>query len=395
MHNHLKLILVAIGATLLAGTCFSQGTASAPTKPQTPVDAATYRLKPEDTVTIYTEEVPEASGEFLIRRDGYITVGIGVGDIKAAGLTTKELTDVLVKKLKSQVLDPKVTINVKSQSQDRFYIMGAVKNQGVFDCKPKWRITEAIAAAGGLASPAERTRIVLWRTGQNHQTISLKDLLIRANDDDNIEIKPGDVLNVQSDVTVRLQVVGQVKKAGIIEVLDGQGVAEALSASGGVDPEARLSEAKLVRAGKEMPIDLYQIVVKGHPEQNVPVQENDTLYIPQNTNRIAVVGSVSKPGPMLLQDGRTTTLTDAIGLAGGFTMGSLRSGVTVFSKDSSGQMSRQNYNVEKMIKDKKTNLKDPVLKDGDIVYVAESGKPGSKDLGMIFGALSFARFFGL
>jgi protein involved in polysaccharide export with SLBB domain len=396
MLTHLKATIVALGALLcLVAICPAQ-TQSAGTKPDTgqaPVSATSYRLKPEDTVTVFVQDAPEASADYLIRRDGYITVGMRIGDVKAAGLTVQELTDTLKRLLKKQVLDPKVTINVKAQSEDRFYIMGAVRQQGVFDCKPKWRLTEAIAAAGGLSSAPERSKLVLWRIGEQNQTVDLKRLLIQADQSQDLEIRPGDVLNVQSDVTVRLQAVGEIKKPGVIEVLDGQGVAEALSAAGGIDPEAKLSEAKIVRGGKEIPVDLYKIAVKGHPELNIPVQENDTLYIPQNQNRVSVIGSVSKPGPVPLIDGRDTYLTDAISLAGGFTVGAVRGGVTLVRKDANGKSTSKNYDVAKIIKQKKAKLDDPVLQDGDIIYVAESGKPRTSDLGAVFGTLSLVRWF--
>ena len=386
----LKLFVVTLLATLILATMGSAQPAPIQSNQQVPVEA-NYKIRPEDELSITVQDASEPTGEYIVRLDGRISVPL-VGEIEVVGLTSAQLEDTLTNLLKKQLKNPKVTVNIKGSAPERVYMMGAVKTQGPISWKPEWRITEALASCGGLSGAPERTKMFIYRVGTSHISVNLRKLLIDGDDAENIKVLPGDVVNVQTDVTVRLQVVGEVKKAGIIEVIEGQGVAEAVAAAGGQNESARLTGAKLMRKGQEVPLDLYGAIIKGQPELNITVAENDTLYIPTLLTRISVIGQVGKPGPIGVQDGRAENLTDAIALAGGFSTRAKRDGVTVYSKTPDGRSTSKTYNVERLFKTK--DLKgDPILQDGDIVYVAESGKPGTADLGTVFGAINLIRFF--
>jgi polysaccharide export outer membrane protein len=379
---------------------------------QAPTQDKPYVISSEDVLTISVRDVPEASGDYLVRKDGFISYPL-VGEVKVSGLSTTELEAKLAEGLKKEIRNPEVTVNVKSASLSRLYVLGAVKGAGVLDYKPKWRITEAIAAAGGLSSAPERTTVLLFRVGEPTKRIQLKRVFVEGDDTADVPVQPGDVLNVQADVTVRIQVVGQVAKPGTVEILDGQGAAEALAGAGGSTSDAKLSTAMVVRGGKEYPVDLYSVVSKGQPQKNMTLVEGDTLYIPTLLTRIAVMGSVAKPGPMVVPDGQVMTLSLAIAMAGGPTAGAKLDGVDVIHVED-GKPTRQTYNFKNVMKGiaPKTSTTatpqsgagkstapidaDPVLQNNDIVFIASSGKVGSRDLsslGSLFGIFNFIRYF--
>jgi protein involved in polysaccharide export with SLBB domain len=390
MLSNLKAIFVIFLAILLVS--FSLGQTTPASGQTTSASDSNYKIRAEDTITITTQDTPEVTGDYAVRRDGYISLAY-VGDVKVAGLTAAELETQLTQLLKKQLVNPHVTVNLKQTTPERIYIIGQVRDQGFVDWKPKWRLTEALAAAGGLTSQPERSRVTIFRTGMDHKTVNLRQLLVLQDDSQNLPVEPGDVLNVLSDETVRLQVVGEVKKPGITEVIAGEGIAEALAEAGGQDQLSRLSGAKLVRAGQQIPIDLYGAVIKGEPEKNTLVQEIDTLYVPTLLTRVSVIGSVVKPGPILISDGRDETLSSAITLAGGFAPNALRDHVNIYSKGPDGKEVHKTYNMKKMVVNAKTGPIDPVLQDGDIVFVAESGKANSaENVGLFFGAFNVFRY---
>src|SRR5579885_2539385 len=136
-----------------------------------------YKIGPEDVLTIITRDMPEASGDYMVRPDGTIGFPI-VGTIKAANMTPNELQAALTEALKKELRDPVVTVNVKQMRINRIYILGIVSHPGLYDYKPGWRLTELIASAGGLALPPERLTAVLFRTNQPNKTISMKDIFV-------------------------------------------------------------------------------------------------------------------------------------------------------------------------------------------------------------------------
>lgn len=391
--------LITIAALATSCVAWPQAPASTPgsqtpaqTQTQTPVLEESYQIQAEDTLSITVSDVPDSSGDFLVGKDGKINVPLA-GELDVVGKTRKEIADLLVDKLKKEVKNPRVTVNVKATSIRRIYTMGAIRTPGVLDWKPQWRLTELIAAAGGLSGSPERTKVLIFRKGADHIEIPMRKLLVDGDDKSNVEVLPNDVVNFQTDVQVRVQVVGQVGHQGLVEVLEGQGVAEVLAAAGGASEDARLTGSKILRKGKEIPVDLYKAVKRGDPSVNVTVEEGDTLIVPSLLNKIAVIGMVGKPGPIVIPDGEEMTLTKAVALAGGPIREAKTDSIAVVRMGTDHKPVATKYDLKQLLKADK-QLQDPVLQDGDLVVIAQSGKAKLNDFSGAFGVFSiFSRLF--
>lgn len=364
---------LAICATALPG--ISPAQSPAPEKPKS-VAPSDYKIGPEDVLTIITRDMPEASGDFMVRPDGTISFPIA-GVIKAAGLTPDELQAQLQNALKAELRDPVVTVNVKQMRITRIYILGIVSHPGLYDYKPGWRLTELIAIAGGLAMPPERLTAVVFRQGEANRSVSMKDLFVDGKDDLNLALRPSDVVNIRNEATIRVNVVGQVQHPGQLDILDGQGAVEAIAAAGGQTGDSALSKAVIRRDGKDLPVNLYDAIVKGNPSSNVALKAGDSLYIPQVFQRVSVVGTVQKPGTHMIPDGREYTLSDAISDAGGPAPRAKLEGVVVARQGPDGKIQQIPVNYKEL--GKKTP--DVVLQDRDVVFIPESGKPNAQQAG--------------
>ena len=340
-----------------------------------PLAPSDYQIGPEDVLTIITRDMPEASGDFMVRLDGTFGFPI-VGTVKASGQTCAQLQAQLTEALKKELRDPVVTVNVKQMHTNRIYILGIVSHPGVYDYKPGWRLTELIASAGGLAAVPERLTAVVFRANQPNKIISMKSLFVDGKDEDNIALQTGDEVNVRTDPTIRINVVGTVQHPGQFEIIDGQGAVEALAAAGGSTDASALSKAVIQRGGQNIPVNLYTANVKGDPKANVPLQANDTLYIPQVSDRVSVVGMVQHPGTHMIPDGRIYKVTDAIADAGGLAPRAKQS-IVVARLDDKGNIVKTDVDYKSIgMTDKNPNM---VLHDGDVVYVPETGKPDARD----------------
>jgi polysaccharide export outer membrane protein len=311
----------------------------------------------------------------MVRPDGTISFPI-VGVLKAAGLTPDELQEKLREALKKELRDPVVTVNVKQMRINRIYILGIVSHPGLYDFKPGWRLTELIASAGGLALMPERLSAVIFRASQPNKTISMKELFIDGKDDMNTLLQPGDVINIRSDAMIRINVVGSVQRPGQLDIQDGQGAVEALSAAGGSIPDSALSKAVIRRGTDNIKVNLYNAVVKGDPSLNVALKAGDTLYVPQLYERVSVVGTVNRPGTHTIPDGREYTISDAIADAGGPAQRAELKGVVLARQDEDGKVQQIPINYKELGK-KQANL---ALKDRDVLYVPESGKASTSQI---------------
>ncbi len=332
-----------------------------------------YKIGPEDILTIITRDMPEASGDFQVLQDGTINFPIA-GTIKAAGLTPSDLQSQLTEALKKELRDPVVTVNIKQMHINRIYILGIVSHPGLYDFKPGWRLTELIASAGGLAVVPERLTAVVFRANQPNKTISMKSLFVEGKDEDNIALMPGDVVNIRTDATIRINVVGAVQHPGQIDILDGQGATEAVAAAGGGTPESALSKAKIHRGDQDIPVNLYTAMTKGDPQANVALKNGDSLYVPQLNDRISVVGVVQHPGTHMIPDGRVYHVTDAIADAGGLAPRAKQQ-IVLARQGTDGKIVQTSLDYKAL----GVKVPDPELHDGDVVFIPETGKTDARD----------------
>ena len=97
------------------------------------VDAETafYKVGPGDILNISVWKEEGMQLEVLVRPDGEITFPLA-GEIKAGGLTTRELSDELVRKLKKYIPHPNVTVSVLQSVSNKIYVIGKVNRPGEF-----------------------------------------------------------------------------------------------------------------------------------------------------------------------------------------------------------------------------------------------------------------------
>lgn len=346
-----------------------------------------YVLGPEDVIVVTTRDVAEASGEFLVRNDGFITFPT-IGEIKLAGLTVRQARDLIYQKLteKEYKKSIEVTVNVKTMRANRIYVMGSVNSAGMLDYKPGWRLTELISAAGGLNGIPEKLNALVWRRGEPAKRVALRDIFVEAKDEANLEVRPGDVVNIQGKPMIRVTVTGKASRQGLIDVFEGDGASEAIAGMGGPLPDAALSRAKIIRKGQEIPVDLYLVMFRGQSDKNVTLEDGDIINIPENKAKVGVLGMVGKPGPVEIPDGRQLRLTDAVREAGGPVREAKTDSVMLSRRKEDGSFASKAYNIKDISAGKK-GTEDPVLQDGDIVFVAQSGKPNSGTISSILGII--------
>ena len=90
-----------------------------------------YEIGPEDVLYLNVMHVPEVTGALSVRPDGFVTVQFA-GEIKAAGLTTKELSEIVTQKLTTFYNHPEINIQVVKINSKKYYLSGEVKRPGAY-----------------------------------------------------------------------------------------------------------------------------------------------------------------------------------------------------------------------------------------------------------------------
>jgi len=159
---------------------------------------ADYVLGVEDRLSISVWKEPELSRTVVIRPDGKITAPL-VGEVQAAGRTSKQLSVDLTTALSRFVKEPVVNVTVEAVESCKVYVLGEVSTQGALVLRRRTRLLEAIALSGGMTQFANRSDVVLIRYDDDKETrlrIDYRKIVSGEKSELNIFLKPGDTIIV-------------------------------------------------------------------------------------------------------------------------------------------------------------------------------------------------------
>ncbi|MDH5764368.1 MAG: polysaccharide export protein [Gammaproteobacteria bacterium] len=157
-----------------------------------------YIIGSGDQLSISVWKEQDLQKEVLVNPDGYITFPL-IGDVKAGGLTTKALTQIMVKKLNAYIPNPNITISVLMSRSNRVYVIGQVNKPGEYVTSQYMDVLQALTVAGGLTPYADSDDIkIIRRTDSGKEVYEFDyDEVVSGNEMEmNIMLKPGDTIVV-------------------------------------------------------------------------------------------------------------------------------------------------------------------------------------------------------
>ncbi len=178
-----------------------------------------YHIGPRDLVAVRVFEEPQLNVDVRVNEDGTIRLPL-VGNVPAEGLTENELAARLKKILESSLLQrASVSVEVLEFRARPISVIGAVHKPGNLDVSGRLTLLEALTDAGGLTENHGNVIKVLRRAenGLTDQvSISVDDLLVRADPDVNIPIFANDLINVPAAADLTIYLLGEVASPGAI-----------------------------------------------------------------------------------------------------------------------------------------------------------------------------------
>ena len=178
--------------------------------------------------------------------------------------------------------------------------------------------------------------------------------------------EPEVVVRITEYQSHKVYVLGQVQNPGVYRMKSDFSLLEAISEAGGITSDAHLGGAYVVRDGKILLVNFFELIEKGNTEENIPLFCNDVIYIPNNKDqKVFVLGEVNAQSAIPIRDG--LTLLGAIAEAGGFTRDAKMESIVVIR----GNLSEPEImKIDTRCVDLVANI---ALQRGDIIYVASSG----------------------
>jgi len=264
-----------------------------------------YTLGVEDQISISVWLHPELDRTVSVQTDGNI-VFPPLGEIKAAGLTVKQLQDRLADRLSTYLRSTStVTVTITKYLSQSVIVTGAVYAPGRYGFAAIPNIMDVLNAAGGPVPGADLTRVqVIRREGEGRGTRVLDVLNAqRAGTTDSLmTLRTGDMVVVESFVGAYapapgdgFAVLGEVSAPGIYQAGPSTTIWNALAQAHGLTQTGDLARVKIVtptRDGQQVvTINLKEVLNKGGGSIAV-IKAGDIVYVPHTKSSVAAKGWV-------------------------------------------------------------------------------------------------------
>jgi polysaccharide export outer membrane protein len=159
-----------------------------------------YVVGPGDSIQVFVWMNPELSANVAVRPDGKISTPL-VEDMVAAGKTPSTLARDIEGVLGDYLKQPKVNVIVVQavSTYRQVKVVGQVRAPQSLAYRDGLRVLDAILAVGGVTEFAapNRARIVRNEGGQQKRIkVRLGDLVGKGEVEENLALKPGDILVV-------------------------------------------------------------------------------------------------------------------------------------------------------------------------------------------------------
>jgi polysaccharide export outer membrane protein len=259
-----------------------------------------YRIRQGDEValTVFGEPTLTPSQPLRVLQGGTIAVPLA-GNVSIGGLTTSAASDAVAQKLRKYLRDPKVTIAVVAIAPIEALVLGNVKTPGKYVLPPPTRLTDVIAAAGGLGlTDGTYPDARLEYPDGTIKTVSLQKLLRDGDVSINSFVTSGETVYVPSPTLLQIEVIGAVDKPGDVLVREGDDVAMAIARAGtATQQQADLSHVTVSRNGPNgakivSNVDLYKVLKDGDTSHDIVMQKGDVVYVPSSPKHEPLAGSI-------------------------------------------------------------------------------------------------------
>ncbi len=198
MLKYVKTCLLALLMSLLCLPAIAQSVEKHSAEAKKNAKSYSYLVEAGDLLGIVVWKNEELSDDYIVRPDGKITVPL-IGDIIASGMKTDNISLQIELKLKEFIDSPFVTVIVRNAASNLVYVLGEVRNPGVYRIQGSLTVLQVIALAGGFSEFANREKMVLIRLEKGIQkkfNFSFKNIIRSPEGGGNILLMRGDTLVV-------------------------------------------------------------------------------------------------------------------------------------------------------------------------------------------------------
>ena len=200
MRIKINRTLVVLIASSVVVACAGGGSAVQTTgSPEIQTNSEHYEIGAGDGLQVFVWGHEDLTTDVVVRPDGYISTPL-VEDMQAAGKTPTELAREVESALSEYIRSPTVTVIVQQfvgEYGRQIRVVGQAAEPASIPFRAGMTVLDVVIAVGGLSEFASGNRARIVRRENGEETVirvRLKDLLNKGDMEQNIRMRPGDVL---------------------------------------------------------------------------------------------------------------------------------------------------------------------------------------------------------
>ncbi|MEO0518648.1 MAG: polysaccharide biosynthesis/export family protein [Cyanobacteria bacterium P01_A01_bin.116] len=309
---------------------------------------ATYILGPGDQISLSVIGYPEFTGTLALLPDGTVTLPL-TGRVRASGMTTNQLSGVLMQQLREYLVDPVVSVGLVTMRPVVVTVSGAVHRPGPIQLSSLTSSNGNPLGSGGTDA----------QIGERPALPTLSSAVLLAG-------------GITRDADIRQVVVRRPLAGGQVETLS---------------------------------LNLWDAITSDAGTADIGLRDGDSIFIPElsgdeidrrtiassslapSTVRVKVIGEVVSPGEIAVPP--DSSISSAVAIAGGPTTDAQLSSVSLVRQNENGQIEKEDVDLSNLVDDYQ-------VREGDVVVVAKRGYLSVVDgIGRVFNPLNLLRIFGL
>ncbi len=266
--------------------------------PKEPPPSVDYVVGPNDTIMVTVSGHPEYSPGGLVgvsasgthrgsRVDGSGHIQIPtLGLVRVAGLTLPQIRGHIQGLLMQYLQEPSVVVEVSEYKSYPLYILGQFKNTGVYYMDRPFNVLQGLSMGGGYDLASANPKAARIIREKKVLPVDVYELLMRADQSQNIWLKPGDTIFMPDNKNQVVFVFGAGKTGMTIPLPpSGLNLLQAIAIAGFQEVGYHARRVFLIRSlsptrGQLIVVDV-DMIVQGDA---LPMElcEGDVIYIPKS-----------------------------------------------------------------------------------------------------------------
>lgn len=304
-----------------------------------------YRLGPGDEVQLVLTGDVQTAYTLPINREGIFVIP-DVGQLAVNGLTLGQLRDQLYDRLgavysgvrRDEQATTRFNVSLGRLRTNQIRVVGEVVRPGAYQVSSVSTVLEALYLAGGPSAVGSFRDVIVRRGGEEVAVLDLYPYLTEGRTEGDIRLEQGDVVFVPL-AGPQIAIEGLVRRAGLFELADHEGLLAVVRYAGGLLPDARRDRVQVDRVlpaadrttGRDrvlLDAPLGDIMAG---VSDFALADGDRIQVfavgEMQRENVSIGGAVWRPGAYELRPG--TTVASLIERAGGLTEDALQDFVQV------------------------------------------------------------------